>query len=167
MTLTQVPASCAEAETRKQSASTFHVTWGGFSASYQGSWHENLALWRETRRLWCHEHCGFLLKRTAQGISAGCKHRFHLKVMFVCGAVLRAERLQQAAVSRCCIAYSVFPDAVCPFIADYMMDIYHNRSVLRNCGVSKHSEIPLIVGSVAVLRFLNMMYTLMMPNNAV
>ncbi len=87
----------------------------------------------------------------------------------MCGAVtlLRAERLQQAA-ARCCIAYSVFPDAVCPFIADYMMDIYHNRSVLRNCGVSKHSEIPLIVGSVAVLRFLNMMmYTLMMPNNAV
>ncbi len=59
----------------------------------------------------------------------------------MCGAVLRAERLQQAAVFRCCIAYSVFPDAVCPFIADYMMDIYHNMSVLRNCGVSKHSEI--------------------------
>lgn len=84
-----------------------------------------------------------MLKLTAKGISAGCKHRFHLKVMFVSGAVLRAERLQQAAaVSRRSIAYSVFPDAVCPFIADYLMDIYHKMSVLRSCGVLKHSEIP-------------------------
>lgn len=85
-----------------------------------------------------------MLKLTAKGISAGCKHRFHLKVMFVSGAVLRAERLQQAAaVSRCSIAYSVFPDAVCPFIADYLMDItYIIKCLYCAVAVSQNSEIP-------------------------
>ncbi len=164
MTLTQVPASCAEAETRKQSASTFHVTWGGFSASYHGSWHENLALWRESRRMWCHEHCGFMLKRTAQGISAGCKHRFHLKVMFVCGAVLRPERLQQAVVL-------LIPCLLTPCVHSLQIIWWLYIIIGLYCAIAVSQNIAkylnIIVGSVAVLRFLNMMYTLMMPSNAV